>query len=110
EDVHVRVAALARLVREGDRRSVSDLEDLARPGSPVAASARFALAGVGDRRIQAWLEQDLSSPAREDRLGAATSLAALGLAARAAPLLADEDPAIRMRVACTIVMAARVTR
>ena len=110
DDVHVRVAALDRLAREGDRQAVGDLEALARPGSTVASSARFALAARGDRRIQAWLEQDLASTAREDRLGAATALAALGLAARAAPLLADEDAAIRVRAACTIVMAARVTR
>ncbi len=118
EDLDVRVAALARLASAtgphagADRRAqtsdaVSALEALAQPGSPVAQRARFALASAGDRRVQAWIEGDLSAPTPEDRLGAATSLATLGVPARAAPLLADADPAVRVRAACTIVMAAR---
>jgi hypothetical protein len=119
EDLDVRVAALARLASAtgphagaADRRAqtsdaVIALEALAQPGSPVAQRARFALASAGDRRVQAWIEGDLSAPTPEDRLGAATSLATLGVPARAAPLLADADPAVRVRAACTIVMAAR---
>jgi hypothetical protein len=110
DDSEIRVAALARLAdgRDGGPDAVRSLEILSQPGSSVAARARFALAMAGDRRVQAWIEEGLSAPAPEDRLGAATALASLGVAARAAPLLADADAAVRVRAACTIVMAARM--
>ena len=110
EDLEVRAGALARLAATSGAQAsdaVAALEALAQPGSSVAQRARFALASAGDRRVQAWIEGDLGAAAPEDRLGAATSLAALGVAARAAPLLADADAAVRMRAACTIVMTAR---
>ncbi len=119
EDLEVRVGALARLASATGPRdasagrhalasdAVAALEGLAQPGSPVAQRARFALASAGDRRVQAWIEGDLGAPAPEDRLGAAASLATLGVPARAAPLLADGDPSVRVRAACTIVMATR---
>jgi hypothetical protein len=112
DDLEVRVGALSRLAARGGRSAqasdaIAALEALAQPGGPVAQRARFALASAGDRRVQAWIEGDLGAPAAEDRLGAATSLATLGVPARAAPLLADDDPAVRVRAACTIVMGAR---
>jgi HEAT repeat protein len=112
DDLDVRVAALARLVstKDGREAAVAALEALGRPGSPVAARARFALANTGDRRVQAWIEGELGAPVAQDRLGAATALAALGVAGRAAPLLGDADAGVRVRAACTIVMAARVNR
>jgi hypothetical protein len=105
----IRVAALSRLL-EVDRSRAADLEELARPGSPVAPQARLALARGADRRIQAWLEDALRDPKRGDRLLAATALAELGTAARAAPLLADDSPTVRLRAACTIMTGARVAR
>jgi hypothetical protein len=118
EDPEVRVGALARLASPGVPRTteaarvdaVTALEALAQPGSAVARRARFALATVGDRRVQGWLEGDLASESPDERLAAATALASLGLPARAAPLLADADTSVRVRAACTIVMAARVSR
>ena len=113
EDLEVRVGALSRLaVSNGahEASAIAALESLAQPGSPVAQRARFALAVAGDRRVQSWIEADLSALAPEDRLGAATALATLGVSARAAPLLADADAAVRLRTACTIIMAARVVR
>jgi hypothetical protein len=111
EDLEVRVGALSRLAGAAAGASArTSLEALAQPGSPVAARARFALAAAGDRSVQSWIEADLSAPAPEDRLAAATALASLGVAGRAAPLLADADPMVRMRGACTIVMAERVSR
>lgn len=107
DDLEVRVAALARLAEAKQPDAITKLEGLASPGSPVAVRARFALAELGDRRVQAWIEQDLASPGAEDRLSAVTSLAALGVAARGAPVLADADPHVRVRAACTILMAAR---
>ena len=118
EDLEVRVGALARLasapsVDATERAAaVTALEGLAQPTSdgPPAERARFALATAGDRRVQAWIEDDLRAAHPDERLGAAVALASLGVASRAAPLLADPDAAVRARGACTIVMAARVTR
>jgi hypothetical protein len=119
EDFEVRVGALARLAASGSASrgpagqtadAVAALEALAQPGSPAAPRARFALASAGDRRVQAWIEGDLTAGAPEDRLGAATSLATLGVPARAAPLLADADAGVRVRAACAIVMGARSAR
>jgi HEAT repeat protein len=107
-DHEVRVAALARLAQQRLPAAVEALETLAQPGSPVAVRARFALASLHDRRVQAWIEEELASEHASDRLSAATALAELGVAARAAPLLADVDPGVRVRAACTILMAARV--
>lgn len=107
DDLEVRVAALARLAEAKQPAAIPKLEALASPGSPVAVRARFALAELGDRRVQAWIEQDLASQDPDDRLSAVTSLAALGVSARGAPVLADADPHVRVRAACTILMAAR---
>lgn len=107
EDRVVRVAALARLAAAGEADAVGALEGLAAVGSPVASQARFALALAGDRRVQAWIEADLEAPRPDRRLAAATELAALGVAARGAPLLADADTSVRTRAACTLIMAAR---
>jgi hypothetical protein len=101
------VGALARLADVKARGALEALIGLASPASPVAARARFALATRGDRHVQAWIEQDLGSSSAEDRLSAATSLEAMGVAARAAPLLADGDPSVRVQAACTILMGAR---
>ena len=113
DDSDVRVAALARLVagpgqgRDASGGTVEKLEALAQPGSALSQRARFALASAGDHRVQGWLEQDLSSERPFDRLSAATALASLDASARAAPLLADLDPSVRVRAACTLLMAAR---
>jgi hypothetical protein len=117
DDLEVRVGALARLASlaaprasEEQAGAISALEGLAQPRSTVADRARFALAMAGDRRVQAWIEADLQAAHPDERLGAAVALASLGVASRAAPLLADPDPSVRARGACTIVMAARVSR
>lgn len=107
EDHAVRIAALGRLA-EHDRGAMEELEGLARPGQRLGSRARLALAFAGDRRAQAWLETDLEASSPAERLAAVTGLAALGVAARGAPLLADEDPSVRDRAACTIVMASRI--
>jgi HEAT repeat protein len=109
-DLEVKVSALSRLAGAGVAEAVPDLEVLAQPASPVADRARFALATAGDRRVQAWLEQDLAADQPEARISAANALATLGMAARAAPLLADSDASVRLRAACTIVGGARFRR
>ena len=110
DDDEVRVAALARLAepnRAPGFGAVETLETFAQPGGPLAQRARFALASAGDRRVQGWIEQDLTSERPFDRLSAATALASLDASARAAPLLADIDPSVRVRAACTLLMAVR---
>ena len=107
DDREVRVAALARLATAGEVDAVGALEGLAAVGSSVASQARFALAMAGDRRVQAWIEADLAAPRADLRLAAATALAALGVAARGAPLLADADTSVRTRAACTLILAGR---
>jgi hypothetical protein len=109
DDREVRIAALARLAQH-DSSAMQELESLARPGQRLGSRAQLALALAGDRRVQGWIEGDLEAAAPEARLAAATALSALGVAARSAPLLADEDPSVRERAACTIVMAGRVAR
>jgi hypothetical protein len=120
-DLDVRVAALGRLLasRPDHDKALAALEAIAGQGvkggpplqdprlRPHVERARLALAAAGDARVQAWIEEDLgaSEPAR--KLGAASALAALGRAARAAPLLADPDPSVRTRAACTILVATR---
>jgi hypothetical protein len=107
DDAETRVAALARLVESREAGSLEKLEALAQPGSPVGERARLALASAGDRRIQAWVERDLAASDPDQRLAAAIALGDMGVAARAAPLLADGDPRVRTRAACTILAAAR---
>jgi hypothetical protein len=110
-DLEIRVAAFARLAKHAapgaTATPVQKLEALAQPDSPVGVRARLALATLGDRRVQAWIERDMASESAHDRLSAAIALADLGVAARAAPLLADPDAAVRLRCACTLLLAAR---
>jgi HEAT repeat protein len=105
DDTVVRVAALARLAQAGRAIAVTQLEALAQPGSVAANRARFALALAGDRRVQLWLERSLDARDGNERLEAASALARLGVAARAAPLLVDPEPQVRMRVTCELMVA-----
>lgn len=109
-DFMLAVAALARLVDSPSDRdaSIRALEAVAADRDRAAASARakLALATAGDLRVQAWIEADLAAADPAARLGAATALGALGRGGRAAPLLADPDPSVRTRAACTILRAA----
>jgi hypothetical protein len=111
EDPGVRLAALARLLESAADRAEATfaLEAMAGQKEPsaLASRARLALAHAGDVRIQAWIEQDLSAHDAEARLSAVDALAALGRSARGAPLLADPDPSVRTRAACTLLLAAR---
>jgi HEAT repeat protein len=110
DDPELVVSALGRLAETKDASAIAKLEPLAQPGSPVAVRARFALASAGDRRVQAWIEEGLASKDSDERLAAATALGALGSPGRAAPLLADAEARVRVRAACTILMAGRSAR
>jgi hypothetical protein len=122
DDREVKVPALARLLDSRPDREAAKRELYAVAGYGVkgfsgkaddaralehAARARHALAAAGELRVQAWIEQDLVSPEPQRKTSAASALAALGRPARAAPLLADPDPSVRTRAACTMLMASR---
>jgi hypothetical protein len=112
-DVEVRVAALARLLEVPAERTsaTTSLEALAGgEDAAVAAHARFALANAGDGKIEPSLTRELAAQDPYEKLGAATALAALGRSAKAASLLADPDPMVRTRAACTLLMAVRRKR
>jgi hypothetical protein len=110
DDLPVRIAALGRLAEGGDVEARSELEAMAAGRSTATKGSRLVLAMAGDRRVQGWIEQGLSARKGDDRLDAAVALAALGVPARAAPLLADASARVRVRAACTILVAARVAR
>lgn len=122
DDREVKVPALARLLdskpdRDAARRALVIIAGEGVQGSSGGADdprasehavrARHALAMAGELRVQAWLERDLTAPEPQRKTAAATALAALGRPARAALLLADPDPSVRTRVACTLMIASR---
>jgi hypothetical protein len=114
DDLDVRISALGRLTSSdapaADRAdAVTRLEAIAgRKDDPrLASRARQLLASAGDVRVQAWIEEDLASDDGSRRLAAAGALVALGRASRGAPVLADPDPSVRTRGACTLLLAAR---
>jgi hypothetical protein len=109
DEAGVKLSAHARLLDSPKHRaaSIKVLEGIAGQPGPLASRARFILASAGHVAVQAWIESDLAAKEGYDRLAAASALAALGRSARGAPLLADDDPAVRTRAACTLLIAAR---
>ncbi|WP_394843704.1 HEAT repeat domain-containing protein [Pendulispora brunnea] len=110
-DREMEIAAQSRLLGSGPDRAAAIQVLEVRAGEDtgrMAVNARSALASVGHLRIQAWIERDLTAQDAWVRLQAAASLGALGRAARGAPLLADADPEVRTRAACTLIMASRI--
>lgn len=124
DNLDVKLASLGKLLasssRERAKKTLTSLASYgvrAAPQNPpgpeddryreAAARARQTLASSGDLRVQAWIEEDLSSPRPDRRLGAVQALSSLGRSARGAPLLADPDPSVRTRAACTILVASR---
>ncbi len=111
DDAEARVLANARLLERAQDRAAATaaLEKVA--GQPLygrlATRALAALAGAGDRRVQAWIERDLDASDAASALTAVSSLSALGRSARGAPLLAAADASVRMRAACTLLTASR---
>jgi hypothetical protein len=110
DDSAVRLGALSRLteVKADRQRAIDALEAMAQSNAPETRSrARLALASAGDARVQAWLVADLADADPQRRLSAASALGMLGVAGRGAPLLADPDPSIRTRAACSVLLAVR---
>ncbi len=107
EDVAVRVVALARLAthpRLGAGAAVSQRE-LAEGTDDVARRARAALAAAGDRAATVGLARDLGSTSPAERISGAVGLFRLGDYPAAAAALADENPRVRLQVACAMLAA-----
>lgn len=109
EDRAIRVSALSRLTESPKHReaAIRTLEALASVEGSAGVSARDALARAGHLPVQAWVERDLASPNPHERVLAASALASLGRAGRAAPLLWDDDPTVRTKAACILVSETR---
>jgi len=103
-DPLVSVMALARLVDDPAQRPtiIQKLRKLARRKGGVALQARAALAAAGDTGVVDQLLQQLEQGSSHRRRLAAESLLRLGLYDRAATALADDDPAVRTAVACSV--------
>lgn len=109
-DHRVRIAAWSRLaVVPGNERDVKKalLPYAAHPLGRLSEEARYALATMGDRSIQAWIEKDLSDPSAQTRRSATSALIVLDAPERAAPVLADPDPLVRADLACRLILASR---
>lgn len=105
DDPDVRLVALVRLatVSKHRARAQRELAELAARTDAHAVEARTALAELGDSRVLPELLTQLRSPSGRRRQLAALGLLRLeryGLAARA---LADDDPNVRVTVACSLV-------
>jgi hypothetical protein len=98
------VMALARLLDDPKQRPsiIPKLRQLAHGKGAVAVQAQAALAAAGDRGVVEQLVQQLEKGSSHRRRLAALSLLRLGLYDRAAPALADDDPAVRTDVACSV--------
>jgi hypothetical protein len=113
DDAEIRVSALSRLLENPKHKgeSIKQLEVVAgQKGHPLQSRAKFALASAGHVKVQAWVEEDLTAGDAHTKLAAASALSAMGRSARAAPLLADADAAVRTRAACALIMGARSRR
>ncbi|HEY1955166.1 MAG TPA: hypothetical protein VGH28_06125 [Polyangiaceae bacterium] len=108
-DLETRESAWSRLLEVPAEHDAAKkaLFAFASPESPesLARRARMALAADGEISVQAWIEADLKSSDPTTKLLAASALASLHRAARAAPLLADPDAHVRTAAACTVLAA-----
>jgi hypothetical protein len=103
DDREVRVLALARMLDDPPSRdhALGPLRELAKGRDPAAIQARTALATAGDSSVSRQLVEQLAAASAEHRTLAAVGLLDLGDYAGAAAGLADDDPEVRTRVACT---------
>lgn len=108
-DLRVKVAALSRLASVPASRAAAldALGPLAAGNGGERNAARTALAQAGDRRVVTLLEQDISAPEPGVRAWAAAQLASMKEWPSAAPALADDDPSVRTRSACSILSVRR---
>jgi hypothetical protein len=100
--INVQIAANVALANKPAHRAaaLARLWVLAGSQQAGARGARVALASLGERKVQAWLEADLASGPDDARLAAVRALGALGRSSRALPLLTD--PQLRVAAACAM--------
>lgn len=104
-DPTIKASALARLLETKSRaKAKKELLSLAKGKTDAAFPARLALARAGEREAAALLKQDLGSKSSSVRQQAAIALAGLDDYSTAATALADENPSVRTRVACSILL------
>jgi|SoiMethySBSTD1v2_1073268.scaffolds.fasta_scaffold07206_3 hypothetical protein len=103
DDREIRVFALERMLDDppSKNHAVGPLRELAKGRDQAAIMARTALATAGDSSVSRQLVAQLTAPNAEHRSLAAVGLLKLGDYAQAAAGLADDDPEVRTRVACT---------
>lgn len=106
-DRQVRILVLARLLDAQDASAKSELLELAKGDNDLGFQARAALAVVGEPSIAPALERQLLAKHSRQRRLAALSLVRLGLFAKAAPALGDDDPRVRTQVACAVLSGTR---
>jgi hypothetical protein len=108
DDTVVRVAVLARLLTSATSSSASrsaalgGLRKLVSGKDAAALEARSALAEAGDTSVAKHLVGQLADRDPTRREHAAVGLMHLGDWSRAATALADDDPDVRARVACSM--------
>lgn len=109
EEGPVRVAALVRLteVPEQRARALEALGTIAATEGPQRNAARSGLARARDRRVVQLLTEDTRAAEPGVRAWAAAELASMKEFPPAAQPLADEDPSVRTRVACSILAMPR---
>ncbi|MEZ4228368.1 MAG: HEAT repeat domain-containing protein [Polyangiaceae bacterium] len=104
-DPAIKAAALRRLLETEDKaKAKKQLLELAKGKTDAAFPARLALARAGFQEAAPLLKQDLKAKASATRQQAAIALAALGDYSDAATVLADDNPSVRTRVACSILL------
>ncbi len=107
-DPKVQAGALGRLLETAHRKDAKrQLLKLAEGKSDAAFPARLILARAGVQEVAVLLKADLKAKASYVREQAAVALAELKQYASAATALADENPSVRTRVACSILLASR---
>jgi len=105
----VKAVAFERLagLPEHKKAAMDGLRTIAKGTDESAAEARASLARLGDASVAPKLAEELKAKDASDRRRAASSLVALGSYAQAADVLADEDPDVRLGLACSILSAKR---
>lgn len=106
----VQLAALSYLIQEGqekeDRAHAEELLlELAQKNTGGAARAKQILASQSFHSVRSLLLEDIKSKDPEVRVAAAEGLIALDLWDQAGVLLADPEPTVRRRLACTMLAA-----
>jgi hypothetical protein len=105
-DAAVRIAAEVRLLQTAKKsEAMKALVEMGRVDSETGRKARMALAQIGERNVQAWLEHDLEASTPVARLEAARGLTLIGRTARIAPMLARGTPEHQMQFAYLMLSA-----